>query len=80
MPDVFTGGKQVPFKTVGQLIEQGKHMPAIEPLNWAPGQGETQTAFLCFSSGTSGLPVSHHLPLYNSIPDQFIERRHDLPS
>lgn len=56
---MFTGGKKVPFKTVGDLVEQGKRLPAIEPLRWTKGQGERQTAFLCYSSGTSGLPVSH---------------------
>ncbi|KFY06560.1 hypothetical protein V492_07953 [Pseudogymnoascus sp. VKM F-4246] len=71
MPDTFTGGKKVPFKTVGELIEQGKRLPAIELLKWSPGQGERQTAFLCFSSGTSGLPkavmISHRNCITNII-------------
>ncbi|KAL5349668.1 hypothetical protein ACLOAV_004698 [Pseudogymnoascus australis] len=71
MPDVFTGGKKVPFKTVGDLVEQGKRLPAIEPLRWTKGQGERQTAFLCYSSGTSGLPkgvmISHRNCITNVI-------------
>ena len=45
------------FTTVDQLIEEGKNLPAREPLKWVTGQGARQTAFLCYSSGTSGLPV-----------------------
>jgi hypothetical protein len=66
MPEVFSGGKKVPFKTVGQLIAEGQNLPELEPLKWKKGQGKTQTAYLCYSSGTSGLPVS---PLFaEAIP------------
>jgi acyl-CoA synthetase (AMP-forming)/AMP-acid ligase II len=58
MPAALTGGKKVPFKTVDDFVEDGKTLPALEPLKWKKGQGGTQTAFLCYSSGTSGLPVS----------------------
>lgn len=50
--------KKVPFKTVDDLIEDGKHLPELPPLRWIKGQGARQVAYLCFSSGTSGLPVS----------------------
>lgn len=59
MPEAFTGGKKtVPFKAVDDFISEGKKLPAVESLQWKKGQGGTQTAFLCYSSGTSGLPVS----------------------
>lgn len=58
MPRENTGDKTVPFKTVGQLIGEGEKLPAIESLKWEKGQGAKQTAYLCYSSGTSGLPVS----------------------
>jgi acyl-CoA synthetase (AMP-forming)/AMP-acid ligase II len=45
------------YKTVDQLIEEGKSLPKVEKLKWVPGQGARTTAFLCYSSGTSGLPV-----------------------
>jgi acyl-CoA synthetase (AMP-forming)/AMP-acid ligase II len=45
------------YKTVSQLIENGKRLPELDPIRWSPGQGARQTAFLCYSSGTSGLPV-----------------------
>ena len=57
MPKELSGGKPVPFKTVGQLIAAGKNLPQIEALKWEKGQGKRQTAYLCYSSGTSGLPV-----------------------
>lgn len=58
MPKAFSGDKKLPFKTVSQLIEEGNKLPKIEELKWEKGQGAKQTAYLCYSSGTSGLPVS----------------------
>lgn len=46
------------FKTVDDLIEQGKSLPELPSLQWVTGQGARQVAYLCYSSGTSGLPVS----------------------
>lgn len=45
------------LQTVDQLIEKGSKLPPLDLLRWTPGQGARQTAFLCSSSGTSGLPV-----------------------
>ena len=58
MPKEFSGDKQLPFKTVGQLIGAGEKLPKLEALKWEKGQGARQTAYLCYSSGTSGLPAS----------------------
>lgn len=59
LPEPLMNGAKPPkeFKTVAQFIEEGKSLPNVEKLNWSPGQGARQTAFLCYSSGTSGLPV-----------------------
>ena len=59
LPKEFTGGAETPkdYKTVDQLIAEGKCLPELEALRWEKGQGARQTAFLCYSSGTSGLPV-----------------------
>lgn len=69
------------FKTLGQLIDSGASLPAIEPLKWDEGQGARQTAFLCYSSGTSGLPV--HLLNNSNISHQLMwmstERRTNQP-
>lgn len=60
MPEELTGGQSPAkqFKTINQLIKEGAGLPALEKLRWDEGQGARQTAFLCYSSGTSGLPVS----------------------
>ncbi|KAI9894741.1 MAG: hypothetical protein M1814_002098 [Vezdaea aestivalis] len=45
------------FKSVNDLIRTGETQPPLESLKWSKGQGQRQCAFLCYSSGTSGLPV-----------------------
>lgn len=46
------------FKQVDDLISEGASMAPLEALQWTEGQGARQPAFLCSSSGSSGLPVS----------------------
>lgn len=60
LPSEFVGNAKAPlqFKTLEQLIAAGKSLPQVEKLKWGPGQGARTTAFICYSSGTSGLPVS----------------------
>src|ERR1700739_1257960 len=45
MPKVFTGGKSVPFKTLDQLVNEGRKLGQLEPLKWTKGQGARQAAF-----------------------------------
>lgn len=45
------------FKTVDDLVELAQSVPDLEPVVWCAGQGARQPAYLCYSSGTSGLPV-----------------------
>ncbi|KAK4042127.1 hypothetical protein C8A01DRAFT_44783 [Parachaetomium inaequale] len=60
-----------PFKTVDDLVEMGHSVPELEPLRWVKGQGGRQVAFLCYSSGTSGLPkavmISHQNVIANTM-------------
>ena len=60
LPKELLGGNTPPkgFKTVDQLIEEGARLPRLEELKWQKGEGAKRVAFLCYSSGTSGLPVS----------------------
>lgn len=60
LPAEILGGAKTPagFKTLEQLFNAAKSLPKLDPLKWGPGEGARRTAFLCYSSGTSGLPVS----------------------
>ncbi|KAF7556008.1 hypothetical protein G7Z17_g1758 [Cylindrodendrum hubeiense] len=44
--------------TIHDLLKEGESLPELKPLKWIKGQGERQVAYLCFSSGTSGLPLA----------------------
>jgi hypothetical protein len=56
--DLPGAAKRGPFKRVDDLVAEGESLPELEPLRWTKGQGARQVAFLCYSSGTSGMPVS----------------------
>ncbi|KAF6802406.1 phenylacetyl-ligase-like protein [Colletotrichum sojae] len=58
LPPQFESGIQVPFstKSVDRLIKEARSMSPLPRLQWSKGQGARQTAFMCTSSGTSGLP------------------------
>lgn len=59
------------YKTLSQLLKEGESLPELEPIKWTKGQAARQTAFLCYSSGTSGLPkgvmISHRNVIANTI-------------
>ncbi|KAL9626705.1 MAG: hypothetical protein Q9204_007101 [Flavoplaca sp. TL-2023a] len=73
VPKELVGNQASPkdIKTVDQLIDEGTRLPDLEVLRWEKGQGARQTAFLCYSSGTSGLPkgvkISHRNVIGNTL-------------
>jgi acyl-CoA synthetase (AMP-forming)/AMP-acid ligase II len=80
VPSQITGGKSSPkgMKTVDDLIREGKELDRLESLNWASGDGAKKTAFLCYSSGTSGLPkgvmISHRNVIANTMQIKYFEK------
>ncbi|KAF3010343.1 hypothetical protein E8E14_008306 [Neopestalotiopsis sp. 37M] len=70
MPTVGNEEK-VPFQNIEELIAEGSRLPELESLSWTEGQGARQPAFLCYSSGTSGLPkavmISHRNVIANIL-------------
>ncbi|KAI0012056.1 acetyl-CoA synthetase-like protein [Xylariaceae sp. FL0662B] len=71
--------KKVPFKTLDDLIAEGRQLPEIEPLVWSKGQGARQVAYLCYSSGTSGLPKAVMIAHRNVIANMMQVRWHEDP-
>lgn len=78
MPKEFSGNQKLPFKTVGDLVALGEKEPELEALRWEKGQGKRQTAYLCYSSGTSGLPkgvmISHRNVIANVLQLAMMEK------
>ncbi|CAK7222635.1 hypothetical protein SBRCBS47491_004926 [Sporothrix bragantina] len=70
--------QKTPFLTVNDLIRQGTSSPELPALQWSKGQGARQPAFLCYSSGTSGLPkavmISHRNVIANSMQHYYYEK------
>lgn len=66
------------LKTVDDFVREGAQLPRLEPLNWQLGDGAKKTAFLCYSSGTSGLPkgvmISHRNVIANTLQIATFER------
>ncbi|KFA77662.1 hypothetical protein S40288_02716 [Stachybotrys chartarum IBT 40288] len=66
------------LRTLDQLIALGRKLAPLEGMQWDKDQGSKQTAYLCSSSGTSGLPknvmISHRNVISNCIAFQSYER------
>ncbi|CAH0054955.1 unnamed protein product [Clonostachys solani] len=53
--------------SIDDLVAEGRTLPAVKPLSWTKGQGARQVAYLCYSSGTSGLPKAVKISHFNII-------------
>ncbi|RKU40799.1 hypothetical protein DL546_002734 [Coniochaeta pulveracea] len=75
-------GYDVPkgFLTIHDLVDMGRNLPELEKLNWSKGQGARQTAFLCYSSGTSGLPKAVMISHRNIIANMMQFRVYEQPA
>ncbi|RFU26396.1 hypothetical protein B7463_g9946, partial [Scytalidium lignicola] len=79
MAKQFSGDKLVPFKSVTELMEVGRKLPELEPLRWERGRGRKQTAYLSYSSGTSGFPKGVMISHYNVIANILQFATYDTP-
>lgn len=80
VPKEFAGGQGTPsgMKTVDDFIRDGAKLDRLEPLKLTKGEGAKRTAFLCYSSGTSGLPkgvmISHRNVIANTMQISAFEK------
>ncbi|KNG50623.1 phenylacetyl-CoA ligase-like protein [Stemphylium lycopersici] len=79
VPEKFAG-KSTPkgIKTVDDLIREGGKLDHLPKLQWEDGDGARRSAFLCYSSGTSGLPkgvmISHRNVIANTMQISTFEK------
>ena len=80
IPEKACKGAIIPavVKTVAQLIEEGKKAEPLPKLQFTKNQAATQTAFLCSSSGTSGLPKNVKISHRNVIGNVLQTFSHEL--
>ncbi|KAH7395527.1 4-coumarate-CoA ligase, variant, partial [Cadophora sp. MPI-SDFR-AT-0126] len=66
-------------KTLDVLISRGWSLSELEEQRWRAGQGKRQTAFICYSSGTSGLPKGVQISHYNIIANVLQRATYEAP-
>lgn len=83
LPEVVTPGMtNQGHKTIEDLINLGKGLDRITPSdeNWSKGHAKERCAFLCYSSGTSGLPKGVMISHYNVIANTLQINAHEEPN
>ncbi|KAF2846727.1 phenylacetyl-CoA ligase-like protein [Plenodomus tracheiphilus IPT5] len=78
VPEQLVGKTPSGMKTVDDFIREGQKLERLEPLILQKGDGAKRTAFLCYSSGTSGLPkgvmISHRNVIANTLQAKTFEK------
>jgi acyl-CoA synthetase (AMP-forming)/AMP-acid ligase II len=69
------------LKTIDDLIRNGSSLPETRPSDesWQEGEGAKRIAFLCYSSGTSGLPKGVKITHKNCIANILQIASHETP-
>src|ERR1700734_555157 len=79
---LIDGENHSSHKTVEQLIQLGQQVGTpLSPLKLKPGEGKTRLAFICYSSGTTGLPkgvmISHYNVMANVLQVTLLMKNFD---
>ena len=79
---LIDGDNHSSHKTVEQLIQLGQQVGTpLSPLKLKPGEGKTRLAFICYSSGTTGLPkgvmISHYNVMANVLQVTLLMKNFD---
>ncbi|KJY01421.1 phenylacetyl-CoA ligase like protein [Zymoseptoria brevis] len=80
LPKQIEGDVKSPgHKTIEDLVKLGSTLDTIKPADesWAQGDGKKRCAFLCYSSGTSGLPKGVMISHYNVIANTLQINTHE---
>ncbi|KAF8891414.1 phenylacetyl-CoA ligase [Infundibulicybe gibba] len=71
----------LPYTSIEDLVREGRSAPDFTEMTFKQGEAKTTTAFLCFSSGTTGKPkavcISHYNLICNVIQVATFNRIHE---